>query len=534
METPGPILRIENLVVRYATNEVVKDLSFDVARGEVAAIVGESGSGKSQAMLAALGLLAPEAHVQGKVLFGGEDLLALPETALNAIRGKKIAIVFQDPMSSLDPYVPVGRQIGAILRRHAGLSATAVKTRTPDLIDLVGLNEPEARARAYPHELSGGQRQRIAIAMAVACNPDILIADEPTTALDVTVEARIIALLSELKARLGMAMIFISHDLALVRHFADSVHVMRAGERVESGPAAEVSMHPRHTYTKTLLAAAPPPRRINVKPDAPVLLQADDLCVRFDLRSGLFAPKRQIAAVDHVSLTLRQGQTLGLVGESGSGKSTLGRALLKLIPASGRISFEDRDLTALKEASLRPLRQSLQLIFQDPSGSLSPRQRVADIVTEGLRVQKPHLGHKERAALAQQALHEVGLDAELLSRFPHELSGGQRQRVAIARVLILKPKLIVLDEPTSALDRSVQSDILALLTKLQADYSLTYVFISHDLSVVRSMADSIAVMKDGRLVEFAEANSLFTQPKESYTKALIAASLLKVPQSTEE
>ncbi|WP_020174328.1 ABC transporter ATP-binding protein [Methyloferula stellata] len=529
MEDPS-ILSFDDLHVRYGAHEAVKGVSFNLARGEVAAIVGESGSGKSQTVLAAMRLLGPDAQVEGQVLFEGKDLLRLPTKELDAIRGRRIAMIFQEPMSALDPFVPVGAQIAAVLRQHLGLSRAAAKARAIELIDLVGIPDPARRARAYVHELSGGQRQRVAIAMAVACNPEILIADEPTTALDVTVEARILDLITELKTRLGMAMIFISHDLGLVRRFADVIHVMQAGEIVESGPAHKILTAPEHDYTKMLLAAAPQSLSRAPQRDAPTLLEARDLCVQFSLRGGLFATRKEIKAVDHVDLTLRQGQTLGLVGESGSGKSTLGRALLKLVPASGHISFEDRDLTPLDRRAMRPLRHKMQLVFQDPYGSLSPRMTIGDTVTEGLRVHELHLSRADRDTRAAQALDEVRLDAALRYRFPNELSGGQRQRVAIARAMILKPKLVVLDEPTSALDRSVQADILDLLAKLQRDHGLSYVFISHDLSVVRAMAEEIAVMKDGRIVERGKAADLLTQPKDPYTQGLIAAAALKALQ----
>ncbi|MGH6843645.1 MAG: dipeptide ABC transporter ATP-binding protein, partial [Methylocella sp.] len=375
---------------------------------------------------------------------------------------------------------------------------------------------------AYPHELSGGQRQRVAIAMAIACNPDLLIADEPTTALDVTVAARILELLAKLKQSFGMAMIFISHDLGLVRRIADSVHVMREGQIVEAGLAAEIAANPRHEYTRMLLAAMPH-ARAHSRTDAPVLLRAENIGVRFSLRGGMLGAAREIKAVDGVSLCLNQGRTLGIVGESGSGKSTLARAILKLVPASGIISFGGRDITPLDRAAMRPLRRSMQLVFQDPFGSLSPAMRVGDIVTEGLRVHEPAISRNARDARAFLALEEVFLDPSLRHRFPYELSGGQRQRVAIARAMILKPRLVVLDEPTSALDRAVQSGILALLEDLQEAHGLTYVFISHDLAVIRAVADEIAVMKDGRIVEQGRANEIVERPREPYTKSLIAA-----------
>jgi len=531
--TPTPILHIEDLRVRYGASEVVKGLDLDLASGEVAAVVGESGSGKSQAMLAVLRLLSPEAQVSGKILLRDIELLSLPDAALNCVRGKRIAMIFQDPKTALDPYTRVGQQIGAVLARHTGLSRAKSLKRAAELLDLVGIAEPQRRVRAYPHELSGGQRQRVAIAMAISCNPDILIADEPTTALDVTVEARIIALLGELKVRLNMALIFISHDLALVRQFADTIHVMKDGEKVESGAAATLCAHPQQAYTQSLFAAMPQAKARQPNSDAPVLLKADNITVCYPLPGGFLMRRKEIKAVDDVSLSLREGETLGLVGESGSGKSTLGRALLKLVPFSGHVSFEDRDLAPLSQQAMRPLRRGLQLVFQDPFSSLSPRQKISDIVTEGLRIHEPHIAKAERIRLAEQALAEVGLESSLLERFPHELSGGQRQRVAIARVLILKPKLVVLDEPTSALDRSVQADILKLLAKLQTEHGLTYVLISHDLGAVEAMADQLAVMKDGKLVEQGPAIRVLANPQADYTKSLLAAALLKKPTVTD-
>jgi peptide/nickel transport system ATP-binding protein/oligopeptide transport system ATP-binding protein len=518
-----PILRFRDLCVTFGANCVVKDLNLTLARGEAAAIVGESGSGKSASMLAALRLLPAAATTIGSAMFEGADLLALPEKQLDAVRGRRIAIVFQEPMSALDPLFTVGSQISAVLRLQGGLSRRAAEGRALELLGLVGIQEPERRRRAYPHELSGGQRQRVAIAMAISCNPDVLIADEPTTALDVTVAARILDLLMELKRRLGMAMIFISHDLGLVRRFADTIHVMRQGEIVESAPTADLLARPRRDYTRMLLAATPPARKPRPASDAPVLLAARDISVRYRLRGGWFAAKREIKAVDGVSLVLRQGRTLGVVGESGSGKSTLARALLKLTPASGLISFEQRDLTPLGPSAMRPLRRSMQLVFQDPYGSLSPRMRVGDIVAEGLLAHEPAITRADRDARAAIALREVLLDPGLRDRFPHAFSGGQRQRIAIARAMILKPKLVVLDEPTSALDRSSQIEILALLAHLQDAHGLAYVFISHDIAAVRALADEIAVMKDGRIVEQGEARQILEEPREAYTRALISA-----------
>jgi peptide/nickel transport system ATP-binding protein/oligopeptide transport system ATP-binding protein len=517
-----PLLRVRDLRVSYGPASVVTGVSFTLWRGETTAIVGESGSGKTQTVLAALRLLPRHAVTAGSVIFQDTELLALSRRRLDALLGRRIAMVFQEPISSLDPLFTVGAQIGAILRLKAGFSRRAAKERAKELLDLAGIAEPGRRVRAYPHELSGGQRQRVAIAMAIACNPDLLIADEPTTALDVTVAARILELLAKLKQSFGMAMIFISHDLGLVRRIADSVHVMREGEIIEAGSAAEVTANPSHEYTRMLLAAMPR-ARAHTRQDTPVLLRAQNIGVRFSLRGGLLSAARELKAVDGISLCLNQGRTLGIVGESGSGKSTLARALLKLVPASGTVSFDGRDIMRLDRAAMRPLRRSMQLVFQDPYGSLSPSMRIGDIVTEGLRVHEPATGRKERDARAVLALDEVLLDPSLRNRFPHELSGGQRQRVAIARAMILKPRLVVLDEPTSALDRTIQTGILVLLEQLQDAHGLTYVFISHDLAVIRAVADEVAVMKDGRIVEQGATQEIVERPREPYTRALIAA-----------
>ncbi|VTZ26862.1 Uncharacterized ABC transporter ATP-binding protein YejF [Methylocella tundrae] len=524
MSPQPPILAFRDLCVAYGASRVVDHVSFSLRRGEVAAIVGQSGSGKSQSVLAALKLLPPGAVAAGSVMFDGVNLLALSERRLNAIRGRRIAMIFQEPMSSLDPLFSVGSQIVAILRFQAGLSARAANLRAEELLALVGIEEPKLRLRAYPHQLSGGQRQRVAIAMAIACDPEVLIADEPTTALDVTVAARILDLLAELQQRLGLAMIFISHDLGLVRRFASSVHVMAAGSIVESGPAREVFARPRHRVTQELLSAAPV-LRLGPQGAAPEILHAEDIKVVYRLRGGWLAKAREIKAVDGVSLSLGRGRTLGIVGESGSGKSTLARALLKLVPASGTIRFEGRDLGALDAAGVRSLRRSMQMVFQDPYGALSPRMRVADIVTEGLRVHEPNLTSRERDERAAAALEEVRLDPNARRLLPRAFSGGQRQRIAIARAIILRPRLLVLDEPTSALDRTVQYEILRLLQDLQAAHGLAFVLISHDLAAVRAMADEIAVMKDGRIVEQGPARAILEHPRHHYTQSLITAAL---------
>ncbi len=520
----APILRFDALSVRFGETEAVRGVSFGVARGETAALVGETGSGKSVTMLAALGLLPPTATVAGAVHFAGTPLLGLERRALDRLRGKAVTLVFQEPQSALDPLYTVGSQIAAVLRHGLALPRRAAWTRAVELLNEVGIPEPARRAGNYPHELSGGQRQRVAIAMAIACNPQVLIADEPTTALDATVAAKVMALLADLRARLGMALVLISHDLALVRRVADSVHVMEKGRLVESGPVAAVVARPAHPYTRVLLAAATLPPRAPAAPRRP-LLQAQDVSVSYRLRGG-FGAGRSFTAVDGVSLALGVGETLGLIGESGSGKSTLGRALLRLEPASGRVMFEDRDLMRLAPAAMRPLRRALQIVFQDPFASLSPRLTLEAIVGEGLLVHEPHLPAADRARRAAAVLEEVGLPAAFLARRPAELSGGQRQRVAIARALVLQPRLLVLDEPTSALDRSVQADVLRLLQSLQDARGLSYLFITHDLAVVRAVADRVAVMKDGRIVEEGATEAVLDAPREPYTRELVASALL--------
>ena len=530
MEPQAPVLDIAGLRVTFATPdgdvEAVKGIAIRVGRGETVAVVGESGSGKSQAMMAALGLLAANGRAEGSVRLEGREILNLPERELNKVRGARVTMIFQEPMTSLDPLFRVGQQLCEPLQFHARLSGGAARARALELLTLVGIPEPERRLGSYPHELSGGQRQRVMIAMAIANNPALLVADEPTTALDVTVQAQILELLAGLKARLGMAIVFITHDLGIVRRFADRVYVMRRGEVVETGAAAAVFAAPSHPYTKMLIEAEPTGRKPPAAADAPAVLEALNMRVTFRLPGGMFKGPHMIKAVDDVSLSLRRGQTLGVVGESGSGKSTLGRAVLRLVPASGTVRFEDRSLDGLGREAMRPLRKSLQLVFQDPFGSLSPRMSVGEIVTEGLLVHAPQIDRRGRETRAAAALTEVGLDPAARNRFPHEFSGGQRQRIAIARAMILNPKLVVLDEPTSALDRSVQREIVLLLRRLQDAHGLTYIFISHDLAVVRAMADEIIVMKDGRVVEGGPTAQIFDAPREDYTKRLIAAAFL--------
>jgi len=527
-DVANPILEVRALDVRFVTPDgevhAVRGIDFDVAAGESVAIVGESGSGKSQTVMALMGLTAGNGRVAGSARYRGEELIGLSQRRLNRIRGVKIAMIFQEPMTSLDPLYSVGRQIAEPLIYHRHLSRAAARARVLDLLKLVGIDNPERRLMAYPHELSGGQRQRVMIAMALANDPDILIADEPTTALDVTIQAQILDLLADLRRRLGMAIVFITHDLGIVRRFADRLYVMRAGEIVERGSVAAVVAAPQHPYTQMLLAAEPEGRKAPPPDGAPVILEARDLAVTFATRGGLFrGASHTVRAVDGVSLTLRQGQTIGIVGESGSGKSTLGRLLLRLLDGEGSIRFEHRDLIALSRKELRPLRRELQVVFQDPYGSLSPRLTVGEIVTEGLLVHQPDTSLSGRVRAAVEALAEVGLDPAFRNRYPHEFSGGQRQRIAIARAIALKPKVILLDEPTSALDRSVQKNIIDLLRRLQAEHGLSYFFISHDLAVVRALADYVMVMRSGRVVEEGGTEAIFAQPQNAYTAALLAA-----------
>ncbi|NLH80539.1 MAG: ABC transporter ATP-binding protein [Phyllobacteriaceae bacterium] len=525
-----PLLRIRGLTVSFRTPtgavEAVRGIDLDVRAGETLAIVGESGSGKSQTMMATMGLLASNGAAAGSVRFRGQELLGAGAAVLDRVRGSRITMIFQEPMTSLDPLVRIGDQIALPLRHHGGLSRRAARARAIELLTLVRIPEPERRIGAFPHELSGGQRQRVMIAMALAMKPDLLVADEPTTALDVTIQAEILALMAELKREMGMGLVFITHDLGLVRRIADRVAVMRAGEIVELGEVEEVFARPRADYTRMLLAAEPHGLKAPLAADAPVLLEATDVTVDFALPAPFLRPKPVFRAVDRVSLTLRRGETIGVVGESGSGKSTLGRALLRLLPASGSVRFEDRALLPLDRDAMRPLRKSMQLVFQDPFGSLSPRLTVGEIVTEGLLVHRPDLTRADRDRRAAEALTEVELDPAARNRYPHEFSGGQRQRIAIARAMILAPKLVVLDEPTSALDRSVQKSIVELLRRMQAEKGLGYLFISHDLAVVRAMADAVLVMKDGRVVEAGPRDEVFRAPVADYTRRLIAAAVL--------
>jgi microcin C transport system ATP-binding protein len=528
-----PLLEIRDLSVTFAGRagaspvEAVKGVSFTLDRGETVALVGESGSGKSVTALSILQLLPYPVAMHGpgsSIRFAGEELVGAPPERLRRVRGNRIAMVFQEPMTSLNPLHTLERQIAETLLIHKHMTAAAARERTIELLRLVGLPDAESRLGAYPHQLSGGQRQRVMIAMAIANEPDMLIADEPTTALDVTIQAHILQLLKDLRDRFGMALLLITHDLTIVRKMADRISIMTAGEIVEAGPTAEIFANPRHSYTRRLLAAEPKGRAAPADPDAPELIEGQDVKVWFPIRRGLLRRiGGYVKAVDGVSLAVRRGTTLGVVGESGSGKTTLGLALLRLTEAQGHIRFAEQDIAALGQRQLRPLRREMQVVFQDPFSSLSPRLSVAQIVEEGLKVHRLAASGGERRRLIDTALVEVGLDPEAAERYPHEFSGGQRQRIAIARALVLKPRLVVLDEPTSALDMSVQAQIVELLRELQTRHGLAYLFISHDLRVVRALAHEILVMKDGKIVEAGATDRVMTAPQHPYTRALMAA-----------
>src|SRR3954471_22756129 len=507
--------------------QAVKRVSFTLDRGETLALVGESGSGKSVTALSILQLLpypAASHTPESSIRFNGEEMVGAPPARLRQVRGNPIALIFPEPRTSLNPLHTLDKQIAEVLLIHKHMSAAAARARTLELLRLVGIRDPETRLGPYPHQLSGGQRQRVMIAMAIANEPDILIADEPTTALDVTIQAQILALMRELRDRLGMALLLITHDLAIVRHMAERVCVMTRGEIVETGPAAEIFDNPQHAYTRRLLAAEPKGQVAPADPSAPVLIEGERVKVWFPIRRGLFRRiKSYVKAVDGVSLKVRAGSTLGVVGESGSGKTTLGLALLRLLDAEGGIRFRGRDIAQERQRRLRPLRREMQVVFQDPYSSLSPRLSIAQIVGEGLRVHNIAAGDAERRRLIEDTLVEVGLDPAAADRYPHEFSGGQRQRIAIARALVLKPRFLVLDEPTSALDMSVQAQIVDLLRELQERYGLAYLFISHDLKVVRALSHEILVMKDGEIVESGPTDRVMSAPEHPYTKTLMAA-----------
>jgi len=525
-----PLLEIDRLTVRFGTSAVVDDVSFAIAKGEKFALVGESGSGKSITALSVLGLV-DAATTEGTIRLDGEALTAKSEREMRGIRGARIGMIFQEPMTALNPLYTVGNQIGEVLALHRALRPNAARARAIELLARTGLPEPERRVDAYPHQLSGGQRQRAMIAMALACEPELLICDEPTTALDVTIQAQILKLLDKLQAEMGMALLFITHDLNLVRRFTHRVGVMERGRLVEIGATTTVFGDPQHAYTKKLLASRPQRVVQPVAADAPVLLEGQGVDVAYPVRVGLFR-HRDVLVVRQASLALRRGETLGIVGESGSGKTTLGMALLALQPAAGgAVRFDGERIDHAGRDTLRRMRRRMQVVFQDPFASLSPRLTIGQIVGEGLALHRRDLSAAERERLVLEMLDEVGLSerhgvAHVLQRYPHEFSGGQRQRIAIARAVVLRPEVLVLDEPTSALDVSVQQQVLQLLGALQRHYGLAYVFISHDLAVVRAMSHRVMVMRDGRIVEEGDAEALFAAPREAYTRELLAAAQL--------
>jgi len=516
-------------------NLVVDHISFDVHAGETLALVGESGSGKSLTALSILQLLPyPHAcHPSGEIIYKTQDLMRSDKKILCQTRGRDIAMIFQEPMTSLNPLHTIERQIGEVLRLHQGLNRLQARARVMDLLKQVGIVAPESRLHAYPHQLSGGQRQRVMIAMALANNPSLLIADEPTTALDVTVQAQILTLLAKLKRQHGMGMLFITHDLGIVRKIADRVAVMTQGKIVETGNVHEIFTHPNHPYTKKLLAAEPKGAPQAANKTAPIIMAGRSIHVAFPVPKSSFWQKKKapIAVVNQIDITLRAGQTLGLVGESGSGKTTLGLALTRMIASKGEISFKGQALHMMNFRQLRPLRRQIQIVFQDPYGALSPRLSVSDIIAEGLRVHEPHLKSAEREEKIIAALQEVGLEPQTRHRYPHEFSGGQRQRIAIARAMVLHPAFVMLDEVTSALDVSVQAQIIDLLRHLQQKHKISYLFISHDLKVVRALAHEIMVMRHGAVVEYGAAQDIFDQPQADYTKSLLAAALEQLPKS---
>jgi len=523
----APVLDVQGLNIRFRQDgrviHAVRDVSFSVGKGETVALVGESGSGKSVTALSTVALLPDSAEVSGSIRYEGAEMVGAPEAELRRVRGNDISFIFQEPMTSLNPLHTIERQLAESLALHQGLTGDAARARIIELLQKVGIREAESRLGAYPHQLSGGQRQRVMIAMALANGPDLLIADEPTTALDVTIQAQILDLLAELKAREGLSMLFITHDLGIVRRIADRVCVMQGGEIVEQGTAAEIFANPQHPYTRKLLAAEPTGRPDPVPAGAQEVVRTEHLRVWFPIHAGfLRRTVGHVKAVNDASLSVRAGETLGIVGESGSGKTTLALAILRLTPSTGPVVFLGRDLQGLKGAELRGIRRDLQIVFQDPYGSLSPRMTVEDIIAEGLGVHGLEPGEDRRAMVAA-IMTEVGLDPATMGRYPHEFSGGQRQRIAIARAMILRPKLVVLDEPTSALDMTVQVQIVDLLRSLQRKWGLAYLFISHDLRVVRALSHKVLVMRNGDVVEAGEGDTVFTNPQSDYTRALLQA-----------
>jgi microcin C transport system ATP-binding protein len=526
----SPLLSVQDLSVAFGRGErevlAVDRVSFDIRKGETLALVGESGSGKSVTALSVMRLLPYPAawHPSGTVLFKGQDLMRLRENGMRRVRGDDITIVFQEPMTSLNPLHTIEKQIGEILLLHGGLVGAKARARTIELLTQVGIPDPEGRLQSFPHQLSGGQRQRVMIAMALANEPDLLIADEPTTALDVTVQAQILKLLKDLQSRLGMAILFITHDLGIVRKVADRVCVMKQGKIVEQGAVEAVFSAPQHAYTRELIAAQPKGDPAPLNPRGDVMIRTDDLKVWFPVKRGVLRKVvGHIKAVDGVTIEVRRGETLGIVGESGSGKTTLGLALLRLISSDGPIVFMGHKLQGLKFKEMRPFRRDMQIVFQDPYGSLSPRMSIADIIEEGLPIHQPQLSRAEREERVVRALMEVGLDPLSRFRYPHEFSGGQRQRIAVARAVVLEPTFVVLDEPTSALDMLIQAQIVDLLRDLQQRKNLTYLFISHDLKVVAALASKLIVMRNGKVVEEGPSAEIFARPRSPYTKALFSA-----------
>jgi microcin C transport system ATP-binding protein len=524
------LLSIDSLCVDFHAGEkvthAVKDVSFEIDRGETLALVGESGSGKTVSALSILQLLPYPAasHPAGAIYFKGENLLALPPDGLRHVRGNQISMIFQEPMTSLNPLHTIERQIAEVLRIHMGITGDAARARVIDLLTKVGIPDATERLASYPHQLSGGQRQRVMIAMALANEPDLLIADEPTTALDVTIQAQILELLLQLKDEFNMAMLLITHDLGIVRKMADRVCVMHQGAIVERGTTKDIFEHPKDDYTKHLIASEPKGSPPPADPDAKTILKTDDLKVWFPIKRGFLRKTvGHIKAVDGIDVDVKEGQTLGVVGESGSGKTTLGQAILRLISSEGPIVYLGQRIDGYDSKQMRPLRKELQIVFQDPYGSLSPRMSIGQIIEEGLLIQNPGISQKDRDERVARALTEVGLDAKVRDRYPHEFSGGQRQRIAIARALVLEPRFLILDEPTSALDVSVQAQIVDLLRDLQKRHRLAYLFISHDLKVVRALANSILVLRNGKVVEQGPSREVFANPQTDYTKALLAA-----------
>ena len=528
------LIRVENLSVAFASGDkvqtVVHGINFDIKRGETVALVGESGSGKTVSALSILGLLPGSAsHPSGKILYRGPDqkrydMLTLSENELRQFRGDHISMIFQEPMTSLNPLHSIEKQVGEVLRVHRGMDGDPLQARVIELLEKVGIANARDRLKAYPHELSGGQRQRVMIAMALACEPDLLIADEPTTALDVTIQAQILELLNELKREFNMALLLITHDLGIVRKMADEICVMNQGHIVEQGDAKAIFDNPQDEYTKHLLSAEPKGEPPVQDLSAPIIMETDNLKVWFPIKAGVLRRTVDyVKAVDGISLQVREGQTVGVVGESGSGKTTLGLALIRLISSDGPIVYLGQNIEGLNSKDMRPLRRDLQIVFQDPYGSLSPRMCIGEIIGEGLEIQQPELTYEERRQRVSDALEEVGLDPASQDRYPHEFSGGQRQRIAIARAMVLEPKFIMLDEPTSALDMSVQAQIVDLLRDLQAKRKLAFLFISHDLKVVRALSNHVIVMQNGKVVEEGAGKQIFEAPQTEYTKALLAS-----------